>query len=318
MAIHQVEPDRETLHGAFSPETVPILTIEPGDTVVYRTLDAGWGLEPHTAPGQPRRKFTPRHSPADDGHALLGPVAVRGVEPGDMLAIEIEEIVPGGWGWCCAGGWHSRINDALGLSEAHEFLHIWTLDSSVGVGVNQHGHTVRLKPFMGVMGMPPNTPEFTSTTPPRLHGGNLDCKELTAGSTLYLPVAVPGGLFSVGDGHAVQGDGEVSGTAIECPMERVTLTFRLEEKPFVTTPYARTAEGWLTMGFDEDLNAAMLSALTAMLILMQNLYVLEKQDAVALASLTVDLRVTQVVNGVLGVHAVLPFGALQGVAERAR
>jgi len=161
-----------------------------------------------------------------------------------------------------------------------------------------------------VMGMPPDEAGTHDTGPPRFCGGNLDCKELVAGSTLYLPIAVKGGLFSVGDGHALQGDGEVCGTAIECPMERVSLTFLLRDDLRLTTPRANTPAGWLTMGLHEDLNQAMDMAMIGMLDLMEELYDLPRPEALALASLVVDLRITQVVNGVRGVHALLPHGVL--------
>jgi acetamidase/formamidase len=164
---------------------------------------------------------------------------------------------------------------------------------------------------MGVMGMPTNEPGILSTPPPRHTGGNLDCKELIAGTTLYLPIEVAGGLFSVGDGHALQGDGEVSVTAIECSMERVELTFTLLEDFPIQTPHAKTEEGWLTMGVHEDLNEAMFLALEAMITLIQNQHGMDKQEALALASLLVDLRITQIVNGVQGVHAILPHSAIK-------
>src|SRR6185436_12701828 len=150
-----------------------------------------------------------------------------------------------------------------------------------------------------------------STVPPRYTGGNLDCKELTPGSTLYLPIAVPGGLFSVGDGHAVQGDGEVCVTAIECPMEHVQLTFQLLPEMRLKSPRAHTPSAWLTFGLHEDLNEATYLALEAMLDLMTELHQLGRQQALALASLTVDLRITQIVNGVRGVHAVLPHNSFR-------
>ena len=164
---------------------------------------------------------------------------------------------------------------------------------------------------MGVMGLPPAEAGVHSTSPPRIWGGNLDCKLLGPGSTLYLPISVPGALFSVGDGHGAQGDGEVSGTAIECPMERLDLTFDLREDSTLTTPRAKTPDAWLTFGLHEDLNEAMRLALADMLTLMSDLLRVDRREALALASVSVDLRVTQVVNGVCGVHAVLPHGAVR-------
>lgn len=312
MARYSIEPERRTLHGSFSPEYPPVMTIESGDTVEYRTLDAGWSIEPRTSlqwEEQPR-KFEPRDPERDAGHALCGPIAIRGAKPGMTLEVSIDVIRPAGWGWSGAGGWDSSVNRELGVTEAG-VLHLWRLDPEGLTGTNQQGHSVKLRPFMGVMGMPPNESGIHSTAPPRITGGNIDCKELIAGSRLFLPVAVAGGLFSVGDGHAVQGDGEVSTLAIECPMDQVELTFRLHDTAPLTTPRAKTAEGWLTLGFHEDLNRATITALDAMLLLMQEQYSLTRLDALALASLTVDLRITQIVNGVRGVHAVLPHDALK-------
>jgi acetamidase/formamidase len=208
------------------------------------------------------------------------------------------------------GGWPSPVNERYGLLDRGAIL-TWELDPVAMTGRDQHGHTVALRPFLGVLGMPPPEPGRHSTIPPRVHGGNLDCRELVAGSTLYLPIPVDGGLFSVGDGHAAQGDGEVGGTAIECPMDRVDLTFGLREDLPIATPVARTPAGWLTMGLGDTLDDAAFAALEAMFALLGRLYGLDRPDAVALASVAVDLRVTQVVNQVVGAHAVLAPGAIR-------
>ena len=241
----------------------------------------------------------------DAGHALCGPVAIRGAEPGLVLAVTVEELQTGSWGWNVSRGlWLAAANEPLG--NVADYGNFWTLDTEAGTGTNQHGFTVNLAPFMGVMGMPSAEAGTFSTAPPFANGGNIDCKELVVGSTLYLPIAVSGGLFSTGDGHAAQGDGEVSGTAIECPMERCVLRFDLRDDMQITTPWARTPAGWLTFGFDEDLDQATYTALSAMLDLLQARYDISRGEALALASVTVDLRVTQIVNGSQGVHAVLP------------
>jgi acetamidase/formamidase len=312
MATYTIEPERGTLHGSFSRDFPPILQIDSGDTVTYRTLDASWSMEPRRPfdSSERSRKFEPRNPETDDGHALCGPIAIRGAKPGMTLGVKVEELRVGSWGWTVAGGWDTPINRRLDTVDS-KCMHIWTLDSDKGTGRNQHGHEIALRPFMGVMGMPPDEAGIHSTGPPRATGGNIDCKELVEGVTLYLPIAVAGGLFSVGDGHAVQGDGEVSGTAIECPMERVRLTFTLHEEMKLSMPRAETSEGWLTFGFHEDLNAAMQIAVSEMVGLMQQVYGLGVNDALALASLVVDMRITQVVNGVQGVHAVLPHGAIR-------
>jgi acetamidase/formamidase len=305
MTIHKIEPNEDTLHGFFSRDLSPILTIDSGDTVHFRTLEAEWGLENFTATTfdpkagpPPHRAVTPKLE-GPKGHALCGPVAIRGAEPGMTLAIKIEKIRIGTWGW--------TVGD---FGDDH-IMQLWELDPDRLRGRNQHGHQVDLRPFMGVMGMPPAEAGKLSTQPPRLTGGNLDCKELTAGSTLYLPIAVPGGLFSTGDGHALQGDGEVSRTAIECPMEDVELTFHLLPDLHLDTPRAETPVGRLTFGFDESLNVAAQTAVNDMVNLMAEKYGTTRADAKALASLVVDMRITQIANGVFGVHAVLPPNAIE-------
>ncbi|MDQ8737687.1 acetamidase/formamidase family protein [Paenibacillus sp. LHD-38] len=310
MVHYSINPERSTLHGSFSRDFEPILTIDSGDVVRYSTLDAGWGLEPFLAPGV-RKRFEPRERPRDGGHALCGPIAIRGAEPGTVLEIKINEIHPGSWGWNSAGGFPSPINKSLGIADGEEFHLNWKLDATSMIGISDKGHKVSLRPFMGVMGMPPDEPGIHSTFPPRSCGGNIDCKELTAGSTLYLPVPVSGGLFSVGDGHAIQGDGEVGSPALECPMELLDLTFSVRKDISLTMPRAKTLTAWLTMGFHEDLNEATIIALVGMLDLMKEIFGFERKEALALASLVVDLRITQIVNGVRGVHAVLPHGAIE-------
>src|SRR5215208_5699893 len=252
MATYKIEPNEDTLHGFFSRDLQPILTINSGDSVHFKTLEAEWGLENFTVTtwepnaGPPARQLAKTKAEGPKGHALCGPVAIRGAEPGMTLAIKVENIRIGTWGWTAAGG---------DFADGH-VLHLWELDPEQLRGCNQHGHQVSLHTFMGVMGMPPAEQGQHITQPPRVTGGNLDCKELVAGSTLYLPIAVAGGLFSTGDGHAVQGDGEVSRTAIECPMDDVELTFHLLPDLHLNTPRADTPAGSLTFGFDESLNIA--------------------------------------------------------------
>jgi acetamidase/formamidase len=303
MAIFKIEADENTLHGFFSRDLKPILTIDPGDTVLFKTIDADWGLENFSATtadymAGPPRKLARTNIEGPKGHALCGPVFIRGAEPGMTLAIHIEAIQPGKWGWTVGG----KTPDG-------NVFHLWELDPVHFYGRNQYGHQVALRPFMGVMGMPPAEEGQHSTQPPRLTGGNIDCKELIEGSILYLPIAITGGLFSTGDGHAAQGDGEVSRTAIECPIEEARLTFQLHPKMHISTPRAWTRTAWLTFGFDESLNVAAQIALDAMLDFMVEQRGVTRADALALASVVVDLRITQIANKVFGVHAALAHDA---------
>jgi len=308
-SLLSLEPDARTLRGHFSRDYPPVLSIDPGDSVRLRTLDALWSVGPFPG-GDYANRQRHEHHRQGFGHALVGPIEVRGARPGQVLEVRIDAVVPGTYGTCVAGGRQSAYNERYGVTDAG-VVHTWELDPDAMTGRNQHGHTVALRPFLGVLGMPPAEPGEHSTIPPRWHGGNLDCKELVAGSTLYLPIPVEGALFSAGDGHAAQGDGEVSGTAIECPMDRVELTFGLREDLALGTPIARTPAGWLTMGLGATVDDATFAALEAMFALLHRLYGVARADAVALASVAVDLRITQIVNQVVGVHAVLPPGAIR-------
>ena len=308
MAVHELPLERRTLHGHFSAELEPVLTVDPGDSVVFSTLDAGWGLEGGSLE---RRRFEPRQRGLDDGHALVGPIEVRGARAGQTLAVRVEELRVGTYGFTDAGGWASWLNARLGVAEGETAILWWDLDADAGIGRDQHGHEVDLRPFLGVMGMPPPSPGVYSTQQPRRWGGNLDCGELAAGTTLYLPIPVDGARFSAGDGHARQGDGEASGLALEAPMERVRLTLDIRDDLELRSPLARTHDAWITFGLDEDLDDALAHALDEMLGLMERELGVGRREALALASVAVDLRVTQVVNVVKGVHAILRDDAVR-------
>ncbi len=217
---------------------------------------------------------------------------MRGARAGQTLVVTIDEVTPGGWGVTFGDG----------------TPYGWTLRD--GRATDELGTTVALAPFLGVIGMPPPEPGVHSTGPPRRWGGNIDCKLLVAGTTLYLPIPVDGALLSAGDGHGAQGDGEVSGTAIECPVERAQLTLDLRDDLDLRMPIARIDDAWIAFGFDEDLDTAAQLALETMLDLMEREHGYDRSHALALASVVVDLRVTQVVNGSKGVHAVLRDSAL--------
>jgi acetamidase/formamidase len=281
--IHELPLERRTLHGRWSRDLEPALAVDPGDSVRFETLSIFWWRER----GEPFEVRAP-----DDGHALTGPIAVRGAGRGVTLTVRVDAIDPGPWGVTLTRDPHAVD---------------WELAD--GIGRASTGHTVKLAPFLGVIGMPPNEPGTHATEPPRGCGGNIDCKELVAGTTLYLPIPVEGALLSAGDAHALQGDGEVSGTAIETT-SHAQLTVDVRDDLELDWPIARTGESWLTFGFDRDLDRAADIALAGMLELMRREHRLSHDDALALASVAVDLRVTQIVNAVKGVHAVLRDDAL--------
>ncbi len=300
--IRRFDPHPSTTADTYSRDHAPIAILEPGERIVVRSLDASGYLEPQRRPGdQPPRMFeVPR------GHCLTGPFAVRGAEPGQLLAVTVHDLRPDPWGWTVAAAADTPVTKRLGLAGGPPAHLLWTVDAEAGTAVETHGFRRALAPFLGVTGVAPAEVGEHSTIPPRAgSGGNIDCKELVASSTLYLPVAVPGALLYLGDGHAAQGDGEVGGTAIECAMTTELSVDLVEDRP-IASVHAETPAGRITFGFEADLDQAMGDALAAMIDWMQQLYDLDRASALALASTVVDLRVTQVANQTWGVHAVLP------------
>ena len=285
MAVHELPLEQRCLHGHFSKDLEPAVEIDPGDSVRFFTPNHAWDVarDEHFAPPSPE---------LDEGHALAGPIFVRGASAGQTLVVRIDDVVPGSWG----------------VTFGHDAKVLWARDGEEWA--DELGRRVRSAPFLGVLGMPPDEPGRHSTTPPRKSGGNIDCKELVAGAALYLPVPVDGARFSAGDGHGAQGDGEVSGTAIECPLDRVQLTLSLSELT-LRSPIARVDGAWLAFGFDEDLDLAAEQAMATMLDLIERELGVDRSYALALSSIVVDLRVTQIVNAVKGVHAVLRDDAIR-------
>jgi acetamidase/formamidase len=314
MTTHDLELNRRTLHGCFGSDLASVLEIDDGDTVIFHTLDAGWGEELRKRGAQALE--VEKDDERDQGHALCGPVRVHGAKPGDVLEVRIGEIRPGPMGWTWAG---PRPWMTYDLRVRKDVVIAWKLDVEAGTATDMEGLGLQLQiaPFMGVMGNAPNEVGPLSTAPPRRVGGNLDCRLLVSGSTLWLPVEVDGALFSVGDGHALQGDGEASNTAIECPMDKVELTFRVRPDMEIYAPQAKTADGFLALGLGYDLDSAAASALDQMVSHIQLTYSLPRAEAMALASLAVHLHVTQIANGVRGVHAILPESAITAQSPQA-
>jgi acetamidase/formamidase len=307
MTSHQLDTAQDTAINYFSRDLDPVLTIAPGDTVVVHTLDSGGHVGRPSADGElPRRFFEEQR-----GHCLVGPIAVEGAKPGQSLAVHFDDLVPDDWGFTAAALRETPLNIRLGLNSDAGARLLWEIDVEKGFASNQLGLGTAIAPFLGVVAVAPPEPGQHSTVPPRPVGaGNIDCRDLVAGSTLYIPVAVESALLSVGDGHAAQGDGEVSGTAIECGMT-TTMTIDLVDEPALHSVYATTPAGRITFGFDADLNEATAVALDAMLDWMAGSYGISRAEALAMASATVSMRVTQIANQTWGVHALLPADAVR-------
>lgn len=304
--IPRVDAGPDTVHwGYFSATLKPVVTIESGTRVTMSSVSGA----PDVMPPAP---FTippalPAIHAANMGqhflvHMCTGPVAVRGAKAGQVLQVDIEAIEP----FCDWG--YTLIRPLAGaLPEdfpEYRLFHV-AIDKARMIGRMPWGQEIPLKPFYGVMAVaPPAAWGKIATPPPRRNGGNMDLKELVAGSTLYLPIFTDGALFSVGDGHGAQGDGEVCITAIETGLVG---TFRLTVRDDMSLqwPRAETPTHVITMGFDPDLDECAKIALRQMIDLIAARNGIDRYQAYALASLTADLRVTQVVNGAKGVHCML-------------
>ncbi|MEO1102979.1 MAG: acetamidase/formamidase family protein [Pseudomonadota bacterium] len=310
MAQHTLKASSETVHwGWFDAAIPPVLTVASGDTVVIESVSGaelnlpgeGFYVPPEL---YEIHKNAKRVQP---GHILTGPVTVVGAEPGDVLEVRIQGVrLRQDWGF-------TAIKPAAGTL-VHEFDNFEqitvALDADRGVGRLPFGTEVPLRPFFGVMGVaPPAGWGTVSSLPPRIHGGNLDNKELVAGTTLYLPVHVPGALFSAGDGHGAQGDGEVCVTAIETALEG-TFQLTVRKDLSYTYPCAETPSHLISMGMDASLDAAAKDAVRRMVDWVSAKKSITRGEAYMLLSLAGDVRVTQLVNGEKGCHMMFPKALL--------
>jgi acetamidase/formamidase len=311
VADYRLDASPDTIHwGYFDAGLVPLLTVDSGDTVTISTVSGGPEVMPKAPLAIPEAlsAIQASHRPKLPGHICTGPVAIRGAKAGQVLEVRIKTIdLHYDWGFTYVAPLKGALPDDF---EEMHLMHI-PLDRARMTGRMPWGLELPLKPFFGVMAVaPPAAWGSLSTLPPRRNGGNLDNKELVAGTTLYLPIHVDGALFSVGDGHGVQGDGEVCVTAIETGLIG-TFELHLREDMRLTWPMAETETHIMTMAFDPDLDQCVVIALRDMIDLIAARTGITKAEAYALCSLAADLRITQVVNGNKGVHVMLEKSLLQ-------
>jgi acetamidase/formamidase len=312
MTIHSLAATPETIvWGRFAADQKPVLTVEPGDTVVIETFNGAERAFPpdgsgmHLAEAQRVIVATPTPN-GRPGHLLTGPVAIAGAEPGDVLEVRIDRVELGAdWGFNALSPLAGTLAGDFELSK-RTLMHI-AVDRAANMARLPNGIELKLAPFFGVMGVAPpaHFGEITSIEP-RLHGGNMDNKLLTAGSTLFLPVWAEGALFSCGDGHGIQGDGEVCINGLEMALTG-TFTFILHKRAAmkITYPRAETPDYLISMGFHADLDDALVIALRQMIQMICERTNLSPTEAYQLCSLTVDFAITQSVNGEKGVHGKL-------------
>ncbi len=311
--VHVVESNDKTVHlGVFDTTLDPILKIDSGDTISYPNT---WShFLNQMQPGVPvetlakLRVSNPGHGP----HSIIGPVYVNGAEPGDVLEARYKRIRPFDWG----AVFNNPGSLGTGLL-AQDFpegqVKYLKLDLPNMTAEFNPNIRVPLKPFQGTLGVaPPDgfypalTPGVTSSVPPGPHAGNTDLSEMVEDSAMFIPVWKPGALIFTGDSHAVQGDGEINLSALETRMQELRIQVVLHKQKNFAWPVAEPPTHWITLGLDKDLNVAMTLAARNAINFLAARADLTKLDAYALCSIAVSFRVTQVVDIVRGVHAMIP------------
>lgn len=313
MTTHHLSTNEQTVRvGIIDRSFKPVLCLDDGDELVFDTWKL-WGnrVTPQTTFDeilQIKQDF-----PGQGPHSLTGPVAIRHARAGMMLGIDILDLQVGNHGFnIITPPPHSR-----GLL-AHQFplgeIRHFHLDTERMETELLPGLRLPLKPFLGIMGVAPADDKAHISSIPGEFGGNIDCPDLVAGTTLFLPIWVDGALFYAGDAHAMQGCGEVNQTALETYMERVHLRLNLFQQRRLDRPHAITAEHLITMGFHVDLREAAIQAVDDMVTWVSSAYGLSRSDAYVLCSLQADLMITQAVNGNNGVHMRLSKKLLADIA----
>ena len=311
MAEYFIHPEKRNLHGVLDASLAPALCIQSGDILHIETLEADWRIARPDPVTLQAPFFAKRDPKRDVGHALCGPFHVEGVQKGDALKIEILDIEPGTWGWSSVGIGNPDHLEHLGF-HGEEYFRVW--DIADGYCTDISGFCIPADPFPGVLAVAPLGDQPVRTHIPGPHGGNLDCRELRPGTVTYLPVSHPGGLFSVGDGHAAQGDGESGCTAIECPFSKISLRLSRAER-LLDSPVTFTKTHVITFGFDQDLTEAAYKALKEMYTLLGRRCGIVEKQAMTICSVCADLHVTQIVNGIRGVHVMLPLYVLDKAGQ---
>ncbi len=310
--VHVVESSAATVRlGVFDSNLPNVVEVEPGDTVVYPNT---WThFLDKMQPGVPIDELAKLRlaNPGKGPHSIIGPVGVKGAEPGDLLEVQFLEVRPVGWAACFNNPGTLGTGALPDLFPDGQIKYVKLDVAKLTTHFNED-IKLPLAPFQGTFGVAPPDGFFgatggvVSSVPPGPHGGNMDLREMGAGSRLYLPVWKPGGKIFTGDSHALQGDGEVNLTALETAMKEVRIRVLLHKKAGWQWPFVETATHWIALGMDKDLNVAMRIALLNAIDFLSKRAGLSRLDAYALCSVGVSFRVTQVVDINKGVHAMIP------------
>ncbi|HEY2337772.1 MAG TPA: acetamidase/formamidase family protein [Burkholderiales bacterium] len=309
--IHRLDPSVETVHWGYFDARLPAkIEVESGDTVIVDTVSGSREVVKDESLFRPEhREIVTRLRPELGGHILTGPVAVRSAMPGDTLEVRIKAIeLTADWGWNVIRPLRGTLPEDFPEFQAR----VIPIDRTKMTAKLAWGPTIPLTPFFGILGTAPR-PEYgrISSIEPREFGGNVDCKEYVAGSSVFLPVFVPGANFSCGDGHAVQGDGEVCLTALETCLKG-TFELIVHKEMRLAMPRAITPTHYITLGLDPDLDDAAKQALRDMIAWLVEMRGWRPAEAYVFCSLACDLHVTQLVDGNKGIHAMVRRDSILG------
>ena len=334
-ALHQLKATPETVHwGYFSPEVKPALTVKSGDLIQAEAITHHAGDDPELMFDEGVKRIFTEIAPETRSpgvHIMTGPIFVEDAEPGDMLEVRYLQMKPRlNYGSNLAANW-GHLYEEFGEKER---VTIYKIDPNANTASALYaydfpgkylvpgtitncpvcdrqpaleGITIPARPHLGTAGVAPAVNAPVSTIPPGLHGGNIDNWRIGAGATMHYPVQVKGGLFSIGDPHISQGDGEISGTAIEASLDVLFQIIVRKDFSF-PSPLLETADTWIVHGFDPDLDQAMKNASLDMLTLLTEHQGLSRNDGYSLMSVAADFGVTQVVDGTKGIHVRIDRG----------
>jgi acetamidase/formamidase len=313
-ADHTLMPSPQTVRiGHFSADVKPVLAVEPGDVVTIETvvtmdpeeIDRSGAVPPSAVPDYTRAIYRDVKDRGPGGHILTGPIAIKGAQPGDVLEVRILAIdLAVDYGFNRVRPYTGALPDEF----PGVFQRFIRIDRAAKKAEVAPGVVIPLDhPFFGTMGVaPPAIMGRISSAPPGIHAGNMDNKDIGAGASLYVPVYVPGAMFSVGDAHAAQGQGEVDLTAIETGL-RGKFQFIVHKNMKLTWPRAETPTHWIVMGLNPNLEEAMKMAVRETIgFITERFPKLSRDEAYMIASVAVDYHVTQVVDGTKGIHGMIP------------
>lgn len=300
---HRLDAAVATVHWGYFDAALPArLEVDSGDTVIVDTVSGVPDVAPDAPYSAAHREIVTTLKPQLGPHILTGPIAVRGAMPGDAIEVRIEGVeLTADWGWNIIRPLRGTLPEDFPDAEKR----VIPIDRAAMTAKLPWGPTLPLRPFFGILATAPR-PAYgrVSSVEPREYGGNVDCKEYVPGTSVFLPVFVPGGNFSCGDGHAVQGDGEVCLTALETCL-RGTFELVLHKGMGLAMPRAITPTHCVTLGLNEDLDAAARQALREMIAWLVAMKGWTRSEAYVFCSLACDLHVTQLVDGNKGIHAMV-------------